>query len=104
MITAEEMRPRLGLDPADESADALIEAILRDAEGYARAFCRLRAEEDVPAYLLRQMAAEDYGRMDGAGLASRSVSGVTEHYRGGYSDGVMRQLCAMRHPGGEGSR
>lgn len=100
MITASEMRPRLGLSPEDGSADLLIERILENAESYARAFCRLRPEEAVPDYLLMQMAAEDYGQLDGAGVKSRAVSGVSEYYLGGYSDGVLRQLTAMRHPGG----
>ena len=99
MITASEMRERLGLDPADGHADALIETLLREAEAYARAFCRLRDTESVPDGLIARMAAEDFGRLDGAGVASRAVSGATEHYLSDYSDTVRRQLTAMRHTG-----
>ena len=100
MITVKEMRMRLGLDPTNESEDSLIHALLGDAEAYVRAFCRLRREERVPDFLLAQMTAEDYARLDGAGIQSRSVSGATEAYRDGYSDAVMRQLYAIRHPAG----
>ncbi len=106
MITVKEMRMRLGLDGTDETDDALIHTLLADAEAYVRAFCRLRAEERVPDFLLSQMVAEDYGKLDGAGVKSRAVSGATEAYLDGYSDSVMRQLYAIRHPGGRrgGSR
>lgn len=99
MITASEMRVRLGLDPADGHADALIETLLTEAEAYVRSFCRLRDTETVPDGLIARMTAEDYGRLDGAGLSSRAVSGATEHYCGDYSDTVRRQLAAMRHTG-----
>lgn len=99
MITPSEMRVRLGLDEADTHADALIAALLAEAETYVRAFCRLREDETVPDALIARMAAEDYGRLDGAGVASRAVSGATEHYLSDYSDTVRRQLAAMRHTG-----
>ncbi len=98
MVTVTDMRERLGLSPDDGGADRLIASLIEDAESYARSFCRLKEGEDVPSHLLSQMVMEDYGRMDGAGVSSRSVSGVTEKYLSGYSDGVMRQLTAMRHP------
>ena len=97
MITASEMRTRLGLSETDDSADALIGTLLTEAEAYARAFCRLRDTESVPDGLIARMAAEDYGRLDGAGVASRAVSGAAEHYLTDYSDTVRRQLSAMRH-------
>ena len=100
MITVSDMRQRLGLSAADDSADALIGTLLCEAEAYAHAFCRLREGEGVPDFLVAQMAAEDFGRLDGAGIKSRTVSGAAEMYRDGYSDGIMRQLCALRHPGG----
>lgn len=98
MVTVSDMRERLGLSPDDDTTDALIAALIADAEAYARAFCRLKAHQSVPDYLLSQMVMEDFGRMDGAGVKARAVSGVTETYLLGYSDGVMRQLSAMRHP------
>ena len=98
MITVTDMRERLGLSPDDVSADGVIASLIAGAEAYARAFCRLKDGEDVPDYLLLQMVAEDYGRLDGAGVSSRAVSGVTEKYLTGYGEGVMRQLCAIRHP------
>ncbi len=98
VVTVSDLRERLGLSPEDSDADAVILALIADAEAYARAFCRLKEEENVPDFLLAQMVSEDYGRMDGAGLSYRSVSGAAETYRSGYSDAVMHQLCAMRHP------
>lgn len=98
VVTVSDLRERLGLSPDDTAADAVILSLIADAEAYARAFCRLKEGEDVPDFLLAQMVAEDYGRMDGAGLSYRSVSGAAESYLAGYSDAVMRQLCAMRHP------
>lgn len=99
-MTASEMRVRLGLAPEDGTADGLISTLLAQAEAYVRSFCRLRDTEPVSPYLIAQMAAEDYGRLDGAGVKTRTVSGATESYRDGYSEDVMRQLRAMRHPGG----
>lgn len=99
MITASDMRVRLGLSETDDHADALIDALLTEAEAYVRSFCRLRDTETVPDGLIARMAAEDFGRLDGAGLTSRAVSGATEHYLTDYSDTVRRQLTAMRHTG-----
>ena len=99
MITVSEMRARLGLDPTDDHADALIGTLLTEAEAYVRSFCRLRDTETVPDGLIARMAAEDYGRLDGAGLSSRAISGATEHYRSDYSDTVRRQLASIRHTG-----
>lgn len=99
MITPSEMRVRLGLDETDSHADGLIAALLAEEELYVRAFCRLREDETVPDALIARMAAEDYGRLDGAGVASRAVSGATEHYLTDFSDTVRRQLAAMRHAG-----
>lgn len=98
LITVSDMRERLGLSPEDDTSDMLLASMIADAMAYARAFCRLKETECVPDYLLSQMVMEDFGRMDGAGVKSRAVSGVTETYLSGYSDGVMRQLSAMRHP------
>ncbi len=99
-MTASEMRMRLGLSVEDDSADTLIGTLLSEAEAYVRTFCRLRAEEAVPDFLIAQMAAEDFGRLDGAGVRSRTVSSAAELYRDGYSDSIVQQLRAMRHPGG----
>ena len=99
-MTKSEMRVRLGLAPEDDSEDGLIGTLLSEAEAYVRAFCRLREEETVPDFLIAQMALEDFGRLSGAGVVSRTVSGASEYYRDGYSKSVMAQLYAMRHPGG----
>ena len=102
MITAKELRERLGLDARDGALDALIEALVRDAEAYARAYCHLRPWEIVPDALLARMTEEDYGRLEGAGLSSRSVSGAAENYLHAYSDGTLSLLRAIRHPAGGG--
>lgn len=99
MITASEMRTRLGLAETDDHADTLIGTLLTEAEAYVRSFCRLRDTESVPDGLIARMVAEDYGRLDGAGLTSRAVSGATEHYLTDYSAAVRRQLTALRHAG-----
>ena len=102
MMTAEKMRVRLGLSADDGGMDTVIEQLLVQADAYARAYCRLRDDEDVPAWLIAQMAAEDYGRLDGAGVSSRSLSGLSETYRSQYSEGITAILRSMRHPGGAG--
>lgn len=99
MITPQEMRLRLGIDPADDSQDPLIALLLEGAESYARTYCRLREEEDVPNDLIVRMTQEDYGRLEGAGIASSTLSGAAEYYRSSYSDDVMGALRALRHPG-----
>ena len=99
MITPQEMRLRLGIDPADDAQDPLIALLLEGANAYARTYCRLREEEVMPDHLIVQMAQEDYGRLEGAGISSATLSGAAEHYRASYSDAVMGALRALRHPG-----
>ena len=99
MITPQEMRLRLGLDPSDDAQDPLIALLLEGANAYARTYCRLREEEVMPDHLIVQMAQEDYGRLEGAGISSATLSGAAEHYRSSYSDDVMGALRALRHPG-----
>ncbi len=99
MITPQEMRLRLGIDPADDAQDPLIALLLEGANAYARTYCRLREGEDVPDHLIVQMAQEDYGRLEGAGLTSATLSGAAEYYRSSYSNDVMGALRALRHPG-----
>ena len=99
MITPQEMRLRLGLDPADDAQDPLIALLLEGANAYARTYCRLREDEDVPDHLITRMAQEDYGRLEGAGLTSATLSGAAEYYRSSYSDDIMGALRALRHPG-----
>ena len=98
MISAVNMRERLGLDPGDSGMDPLIEVLINEAMAYGRAYCRLRTEEVLPDFLLAQMVTEDYGRLSGAGLSSRTLSGAAEHYRGAYSDTVTAMLRILRHP------
>ena len=100
MVTPQEMRVRLGLDAADEEEDALIAALLAEAEAFARTYCHLSAGETVPDGLLIRMAQEDYGRLEGAGLSSRTASGVSEYYRTAYSGDILAALRALRHPDG----
>lgn len=68
------------------------------AEAFGRAYCRLRPGEALPDTLTAQMVAEDFGRMEGAGLSKRTLSGMAETYRGAYSDGILSILRSMRHP------
>ena len=100
MIALEELRLRLGLAVDDAGMDAVITCLAAEAEAYVRAYCRLKAEEEIPAALLMQMIAEDYGRLGGAGVESRTLGGASEHYRDGYSASVTALLRGMRHPGG----
>ncbi len=100
MIAVEEMRLRLGLAADDAGMDAVIARLAAEAEAYVRAYCRLREEEEIPVFLLTQMIAEDYGKLGGAGVESRTLSGASEHYRGQYSEGITAVLRGMRHPGG----
>ena len=99
MITPQEMRLRLGIDPSNDAQDPLIALLLEGANAYALTYCRLRENEDVPDHLIVQMAQEDYGRLEGAGISSATLSGAAEHYRSSYSDDVMGALRALRHPG-----
>ena len=99
MITPQEMRLRLGIDPSNDAQDPLVALLLEGANAYARTYCRLRENEDVPDHLIVQMAQEDYGRLEGAGISSATLSGAAEHYRSSYSDDVMGALRALRHPG-----
>lgn len=98
MVTAETMRARLGLAPDDASSDGMIAALLGEADAFARRYCRMRPSETTPDALLARMVEEDWGRLEGAGLSARSVSGASEYYRSAYSDTVMAYLRALRHP------
>ena len=98
MMRAQELRERLGLAADDSGMDSLIGKLIQDAEEYVRAYCRLRMDEEIPDFLLAQMVTEDYGRIDGAGLSVRSLSGASENYRGEYSADVTAILRGMRHP------
>ena len=104
MLSAEKMRVRLGLAETDETQDALIGALIAEAEAYARAYCRMRPWETAPDHLLARMVQEDYGRLEGAGLSSRSVSGAAEYYLPAYSGATLSLLRALRHPAGKGER
>ena len=98
MITAEMMRERLGLDGEDDGQDTLILSLIRQAREYVQTYCHLRPEEEVPDFLLVRMVAEDYSRLTGSGLSSRTVSGSTEHYLSSYSGDVAAILQSLRHP------
>lgn len=98
MVTAETMRERLGLSRSDVSSDGVIAALIGEAHAFARLYCRMRPSETVPDALLARMVEEDWGRLEGAGVSARSVSGASEYYRSAYSDTVMAYLRALRHP------
>ena len=96
MIPLKELCARLGAGKEDES---LVLSLAREAEDYARAYCRLPGDEPLPDSLIVRMTAEDWGRAEGAGLRSRTLSGIADSYRDGYSEDVMRHLRVLRHPG-----
>ena len=100
MIALEELRLRLGLAADDAGMDEVIVRLAAEAEAYVRAYCRLKEAEEIPAFLLVQMIAEDYGKLGGAGVESRTIGSAAEHYRDGYSASVTAVLRGMRHPGG----
>ena len=100
MISAENLRLRLGLAADDTGMDAVIDQLAAEALAYALAYCRLRCGEEVPEFLLTQMICEDYGRLSAAGVESRTLGGASEHYRGHYSEEVTAVLRSLRHPGG----
>lgn len=93
MIPLKELCARLGAPAEDE---ALVFALSREAEDFARSYCRLPPDEPVPAPLIVRMTAEDYARVCGAGLERRSVSGATDVFRDGYGRDVMRLLRSLR--------
>ena len=98
MVTPEEMRLLVGLDPDDGDKDALLARLLADAESYVRTFCHIPPETEVPDWLISRMAAEDYGRMEGAGVTSRTASGAAEYFRGTYSPDLRAAMSGMRRP------
>lgn len=95
-----DIRILVGLDADDASQDDLLSVLLEYAEDFARRYCHLAEDEAPPRPLLVRMAAEEYGRLDGAGLLSRTVSGAAERYLGHYSDGTLAHLRVLRHPAG----
>ena len=46
-----------------------------------------------------EMAAQDYGALGGEGISSRSLSGISEHYRPDYSEKIKAVLRRARKPG-----
>ena len=95
MVTVESLLPLLG---AEESERESISRLLAEGEQYIRLVCRLSPGENIPDALLSRIVREDYTRLSGEGLLSRSVSGVTERYLSDYSEAVKRGLYAIRHP------
>ncbi len=96
MVTLKELCARLGAGEGDED---LVLALSREAESFARDYCRLDPSQSVPDALIIRMTAEDWNRAEAAGLRSRTLSGIADHYRDGYSSDIMRHLRALRRPG-----
>ncbi len=93
----EELYTLLDLDPGDAAAVSLVTTLYTNAEAYARRSAHLGAAETVPSDILIRMVMEDYGRLTGAGLSARTLSGMSEKYQSDYSPAVRAALSSIRH-------
>ena len=96
MAALNELKLRLGVAASDRSKDALLTALLDRAEAWAKDFCRT---ESVPQALAVEMAAHDYGCLGAEGVASRSLSGLSESFRPDYPERIMSALRRLRRIG-----
>ena len=74
------LKALLDISAEDESRDELLSFLLDSAERYALSYCRLPA-------------------LGGEGISSRSLSGISEHYRPDYSEKIKAVLRRARKPG-----
>ena len=86
--------------PAGETdKDELLDMLLSQAKSYALSYCRRELADESLSALILQMAAEDYGRLGGEGVAYRTASGASESYRGDYSPRIISALRRHRRMG-----
>ena len=93
------LKALLDISAEDESRDELLSFLLDSAERYALSYCRLPALGDELECVAVEMAAQDYGALGGEGISSRSLSGISEHYRPDYSEKIKAGLRRARKPG-----
>lgn len=88
----------LGIDKADATYDDLIQLLIFNAKQYVEDYCGFNEDEldyDLE-HLIDQMVVEDFNKVGNQGLESSSFSGVSENYRNGYSDHIMKRLKRHR--------
>lgn len=94
-----ELKLLLDIPQKEEDRDMILLELLAQAEKYALAYCRLSEADEFLSSIIVRMAAEDYGALGGEGITKRSLSGLTEDYRGAYSAPLISALRSRRKPG-----
>lgn len=100
MNELEKLKLLCDIPAGDEGKDDLLSLLLEQARGYLLSYCRRDFADESMAPLIIKMAAEDYGRMGGEGLSHRTVSGLSEGYRGEYSPALLAAMRRHRRMGG----
>ena len=86
----------LGISEEDTNALDLVETLIDICSDEAVAFTN---ENDLTQLedLIIRMVCERYNTIDYEGIESTSYSGVSQHFRDGYSDGIKKLIASKRH-------
>lgn len=96
MTELEKLKLLCDIPAGDTDKDSLLLMLLSQAKTYFLSYCRVDFADESMTPVIIQMAAEDYGRLGGAGVSHRTVSGASEGYRGDYSSKVISSLKRFR--------
>lgn len=99
MTQRDRLKVLIDIPAGDPSKDLLLELLLEQATAYFLSYCRRDFADESMMPLIVRMAAEDYGRSGGEGIAYRTASGASESYRGEYSPQIMTELRRFRRIG-----
>lgn len=89
-------RIKLLLNISDESKDALLGALIENAEEFAKNYTNNEDALESLSGTIIAMVLHDYNRMGTEGLSSENYSGVSFGYTSGYSDDIMKALKKYR--------
>lgn len=90
----EEIKLLLG-DAASNYSDALISLVLKQSQAEVEAFCRRELDPELEIIAMR-IAIIKLNRINSEGLASQSLSGVSETYIDGYPADILAVLNRKR--------
>ena len=86
----------LGISEDDTQAQDLIETLIDICSDEAKSFTYEKDTSKLQELIIA-MVCERYNTLDYSGIESTSYSGVSQHFRNGYSDQVKSLIKAKRH-------
>lgn len=86
----------LGISEEDTNALDIVETLIDICSNEA---ITLTNESDITKLedLIVRMVCERFNVLDYEGIESTSYSGVSQHFRDGYSDGIKKLIASKRH-------